>query len=142
MGGESTIVVIGYETEYFWYQNREPWDLDQIPDPQDPNPVKHAIKACFVEALVEAFNWRFSIGMRKNKKHIFRERGTDPWSPYTPIKGPEWTRYVPPVETEFVRDNYPERLHEMGRFVLLEDEDSEIFDRRIISATKARLYTV
>ncbi|KAK2768200.1 hypothetical protein FQN54_000052 [Arachnomyces sp. PD_36] len=142
MNGEATIVVIGYETEYFWYQDRKSWDLDRIPDPRDPNPVRYAIIACFVEALVDAFNWRLSLGMRKNGKHIFRDKGSDPWPPYTPIKGPEWARDVPPVKTEFIRDNYPERLDEKGRFVLLEDGDSDIFDKRNISATEARLYTI
>lgn len=142
MGGEATIVVIGYETEYFFYQNRKSWDLDRIPDPQDPDSVRYAILACFVEALVDAFNWRLSLGMRKDKNHIYRERGEDPWPPYTPVKGPGWTRHVPPVEMEYVRENYPERLNKQGRFVLLGDGDSEIFNRRNISATETRLYTI
>lgn len=142
MGGEAIIEVIGYETEYFWYQNRRSWDLDRIPDPQDPDPIRYAVLACFVEALVKAFNWRLSLGMRRDKNHIPRERGDDPWPSYKPITGPLWTQRVPPVDTEYVRNNLPERLDQRGRFVLLEDGDSGIFDERNISATESRLYTI
>lgn len=47
-------VVIGTETEYFWYQRR--WSLDSIPDPRDPDPIRYAVLACLVEELVVAFN--------------------------------------------------------------------------------------
>lgn len=54
MGGEPTIVVIGYETEYFFYQNRKSWDL--------PTP-KTLILCVMLSWLVSWMRWwMLSIG--------------------------------------------------------------------------------
>ncbi|KAK2811280.1 hypothetical protein FQN49_008472 [Arthroderma sp. PD_2] len=63
---------MGRETEYFWYRG---WELNSIEDPQDSDPVRYAILASLVEELVTAFNWRLSLGMRRNRPHTHRFPG-------------------------------------------------------------------
>ncbi|KAE8346432.1 hypothetical protein BDV24DRAFT_158667 [Aspergillus arachidicola] len=59
------------EVEYFWYQRS--WILCRVPDPRDPDPVRYAILASIIEELAKTFNWRLSLGMRRDKrKHIYR----------------------------------------------------------------------
>ena len=63
---------VGPEVEYFWYQARRPWELHRMPDPCDRDPIWYAILACIAEELAKAFNWRLSLGMRREKnKHIY-----------------------------------------------------------------------
>lgn len=42
------------------------WELACIPDPQDNDPIRHAILASMVEALVDAFNARLELGIRRD----------------------------------------------------------------------------
>jgi len=62
---------IGYETEYFFYQPH--WKLRYIPDPKDSDPVRYAVVACILEALHESVNWKLSLGLRRNRKHVYWE---------------------------------------------------------------------
>ncbi|KAF7931223.1 hypothetical protein EAE99_003694 [Botrytis elliptica] len=101
MGG---YVLLGSETEYLWRQWTKKWSLSSIPDPEDPDPVRCAIVACIVEELVRAFNWRLVLGMRHDGKHIRRKNEGDPYPPYTPVVGPDWTRSVPPIEPDMLKD--------------------------------------
>jgi hypothetical protein len=87
--------LIGTETEYFWYQYRRNWGLKMIEDPRDSDPVRYAILACLVEELVKAFNWRLSIGMRRNRQHIHRITDEDPYPSFTPEILPPWTKGRP-----------------------------------------------
>lgn len=131
---------MGEETEYFWYQRR--WALHRIPDPADPDPIRYAILACLVEELVTAFNWRLSLGLRRDHNHVLRERDEDPYPPYEPVSGPAWTKDVPPIpqeclahlQSEFVRD---------GRQLVLEERGvSEVFAKRNIVTNVGWLYTI
>ncbi|EGD94560.1 hypothetical protein TESG_02072 [Trichophyton tonsurans CBS 112818] len=143
MAGEEFFVVIGYETEYFWYQNRRSWEPQYIPDPADPDPLRYAILACIAEALVLALNWRLSLGMRRNGNHIHRQDGSDPYPPYNPLLMPSWVRDVPPVSTEYLRLTIPaNKLDSDGRLVLIDGGKSEIFRKRNIIASEYRFYTI
>ena len=132
-------VVIGAETEYFWYQRD--WDLQSIPDPHDPDPIRYAMVACLVEELVEACNWRLSLGMRRNRKHIYRETGSDPWPPYTPVKGPSWTSSVPAISPDILRRLPPKYVSD-GKLVLEAGGLSEVFASRNIVTNVGWLYTI
>jgi hypothetical protein len=51
------------ESAYFWRQKH--WSLCNIPDPKDPDPVRYAILASLVEEMVEAFNYKIGLGLRR-----------------------------------------------------------------------------
>lgn len=143
MSGEEQVVVIGYETEYFWYRDASSWDLSRVPDPRDPDPIRYAILACVVEALLKSFNWRLGLGMRRDGKHILREHGSDPYPPYEPMVLPSWVHSVPPVDRQYLRDKMPEKLLDAeGKLILIEDGESEIFNRRNLIASESRFYTI
>ncbi|KAK2808494.1 hypothetical protein FQN50_004703 [Emmonsiellopsis sp. PD_5] len=131
---------LGEETEYFWYQSS--WALDHIPDPADPNPIRYAILACLAEELVTAFNWRLSMGMRRNHEHILREHDSDPYPPYTPISGPLWTKHVPPIPQQCL-EGLPSKYVRDGSLLVLEEKGrSELFARRNIVTNDGWLYTI
>ncbi|KAG5287188.1 hypothetical protein I7I48_03054 [Histoplasma ohiense] len=146
MAGESMIVAIGYEVEYFWYQSGPAWELDCIPDPQDPDPIRYAILACIVESMPEAFNFKLSIGMRRDRKNVPPgdwDGVNNPYAPYTSVAGPEWTKHVLPIDKDYLRDVMPARmLDSEGRLVLHEEAESEIFAKRNIVATEERFWRI
>lgn len=135
-------VAMGPETEYFWYQFRKQWALHLIPDPQDPDPVRYAILACLVEELVCAFNWRLSLGMRRNRAHVYRERDADPYPPFTPERFPDWTTNVPAIDKRMVADFPPVMLDPQKRLVLEKGGSNKVFARRNIITNVGWLYTI
>ncbi|OBZ65521.1 hypothetical protein A0H81_14489 [Grifola frondosa] len=56
---------VGYETQYFWTQTS--WKVQDIPDPKDPDPVRYAILASFVETMTICFNERIDLGLLRMK---------------------------------------------------------------------------
>ncbi|PGH19380.1 hypothetical protein AJ80_04021 [Polytolypa hystricis UAMH7299] len=131
---------VGQETEYFWYQPS--WRLASIPDPADPDPIRYAMLACLVEELVTALNWRLSLGMRRNGKHILRKRNGDPYPPYNPVSGPAWTRDVPPIPRESLVGLPPEFVRDGCKLVLQVKGVSEVFAKRNIVTNVGWLYTI
>jgi hypothetical protein len=135
-------VTLGPETEYFWYQSRNRWALHLIADPEDPDPVRYAILACLVEELVCAFNWRLSLGMRRNGEHLYRERDGDQYPQFVPERLPNWTKDVLPVDQQMVADLPPTMLDPQGKLVLEKGGSSEIFAKRNIITNVGWLYTI
>lgn len=134
---------IGPEVEYFWYQARRPWDLHRIPDPCDRDPVRYAILACIAEELAKAFNWRLSLGMRREKsKHIYPEMYGDIPPPFTPVVPPVWTKGVPAIDTELIADLPGDFLDPSGKLVLEADGESLVFAERNIITNTGHFYTV
>ncbi|KAE8353787.1 hypothetical protein BDV28DRAFT_147724 [Aspergillus coremiiformis] len=131
---------LGPETEYFWYQRN--WSLQSIRDPQDADPVRYAILACLMEELVVAFNWRLSLGLRRNRKHIVRESGKDSLPPYTPLTGPTWTKSVPVISPETLAKFPPGYVTIDSKLVLEPDGLNKIFARRNIVTNVGWLYTI
>ncbi|PPQ74064.1 hypothetical protein CVT26_006944 [Gymnopilus dilepis] len=86
------------EGHYFWMQST--WRLKDIPDPKDPNPLRYAILASLVEYMVEAYNWKISIGLRRGLKSLPRAvdeaNRKDPNKPFE--EAPEWAVKAPGVE--------------------------------------------
>lgn len=130
-------------TEYFWYQSRERWPLHRIPDPKDPDPVRYATLACLAEELAVAFNWRLSLGLRRDGKHVYREKDEDPYPPFVPERPPEWTRRVPPIDRQLMRDSLPPSvLDQEGRLLLEKGGSNEVFAKRNIVTNVGWLYTI
>ncbi|KAK2751416.1 hypothetical protein FQN55_000690 [Onygenales sp. PD_40] len=146
MAGDSMAVAIGYEVEYFWYRGEWSWELDRIPDPRDPDPIRYAILACLAESMPEAFNFKLSIGMRRQGDNVPPgewDGVNNPYAPYTAVTGPEWTKHVPAIDKEYLRDIMPDRmLDSKGRLILHEDAESEIFAKRNIVASEERFWRI
>ncbi|KAF8797803.1 hypothetical protein BYT27DRAFT_7178887 [Phlegmacium glaucopus] len=94
------------ESDYFWRRAR--WRIKDIPDPKDPNPLRYAILASLVESMVEAYNWKITLGLRrgvgvtsKEQDEAFRR---DPNKPFEEV--PSWASLVHPLEewTSFLED--------------------------------------
>ncbi|PGH16866.1 hypothetical protein AJ79_01510 [Helicocarpus griseus UAMH5409] len=133
---------IGQEVEYFWYQSRKRWELHMIENPRDPDPIRYAILACLAEELVNAFNWRLSLGMRRNHRHILRETEEEPYPPYEPVLGPSWTKDVPPLSREDLLGLPWGYVNDEGKLVLEDDGKSEVFAGRNIVTNVGWLYTI
>lgn len=133
--------LIGYETEYFFY--RETWELRQIPDPKDGDPIRYAMIASLVEELYDAVNWRLGLGLRRNREHIPRKDGADPLPPFTPQELPNWTKQVRPIDKDLLRSSVPpEALDAQGNLLLDEDGTNPNFASRNIIANTGWLYTI
>ena len=124
-------IMMGYECEYFWYHHEDRWMLQGIPDPQEPDPVLYALLASMVEALVQAFNYKLALGLRRNgdkydedDRHINFPRETEP----------SWTASVGPVDVQ---------LDLLSRVTgHREGEPSSVFSIRNILAPMGDLYNL
>ena len=133
--------LLGWETEYFFF--RKDWRMEDIPDPKDPDPLRYAIIASIVEELHEAVNWRLGLGLRRNREHVFREEDEDPWPPFTPEKLPGWTKRVPAIDKDQLKESVPpESLDSHGNLVLEENGKATNFARRNIITNTGWLYTI
>ena len=141
MTGEYAL--LGLETEYFWHQSGRKWALGQLPDPRDPDPVRYALLACITEELVEAFNWRLGLGMRRKGPAVEREHGRDLCPPFIPEALPNWTQTVLPIpiEADTLR-RLPPTVVRKGKLVLEENGSSKVFAKRNIVTNVGWLYTV
>ncbi|KAJ5895245.1 hypothetical protein N7495_006936 [Penicillium taxi] len=133
--------LMGYETEYFFY--RPDWSLCDIPDPHDEDPLRYAVVACIAEELYEAVNWRLSLGLRRNGRHVFRDDDHDPLPPFIPEDLPDWVDDVAPINKELLKRSVPsDVLDADGNLVLEEQGQSGIFARRNIITNTGWFYTI
>jgi hypothetical protein len=65
------------ETNYFWSHNS--WSLCSIPDPCDDDDERYAMLASLVESLVIAFNYRLSLGFRRDGALDEKSENCPPW---------------------------------------------------------------
>ena len=79
---------IGSETGYFFYHPERRWALSRIPDPKYKDSVRYAILANLVDALVDAFNWRLELGLRRDGSLNFSEARC---INFTREEAPSWT---------------------------------------------------
>ncbi|KAJ5379087.1 hypothetical protein N7509_012206 [Penicillium cosmopolitanum] len=134
---------IGPEVEYFFYQSRRAWAIHRIPDPQDQDPVRYAILSCIAEELALAFNWRMSLGMRREKsKHIYRKSFDDLLPPFTAEAAPIWTKRAQPIDADLLVGFPAELLDASGRLVLEEGGENPNFAERNIVTDTGHFYTV
>lgn len=120
-----------YECEYFFRRGSERWSLSRIEDPCDEDPVRYAVLASLVEALVDAFNWKLELGIRRGGRPCDQseERATN----FVREVAPVWTGKVGAVEK---RVSLIDR--ESEPFAKADDN----FSRRNIEASMGYLYTV
>lgn len=121
------LIMMGYECDYFFFHNERHWKLSRIPDPKDPDPTRYAILASMVEALVDAFNWRLQLGLRRDKSMDESEQRT---TNFDREEAPVWAAIVKPL---------PGTLHldkiEQG-------SPDQFFLKRNIMTSMGYLYTV
>lgn len=58
----------GWETEYFFF--RPDWTLQDIPEPQDSDPLRYTVIASIVEELYKAINWSIFRDHNQSHKHL------------------------------------------------------------------------
>ncbi|TGO39097.1 hypothetical protein BHYA_0060g00080 [Botrytis hyacinthi] len=80
--------------------------------------------------------------MRRDGKNIRRKSEGDPYPPYTPVVGPDWTRSVPPIEPDMLKDLPSEMVIESGKLVLEKRGCDENFAKRNIMTNAGWFYTV
>lgn len=90
--------MITYETEYFWHCPS--WATLSIPDPKCEDLEQYAVMASLAEELVESFNWRLKLGLRRTDKP-FTNRYRDPVPMVAEIY-PSWTANVPPLKEKLL----------------------------------------
>ncbi|KAK7042425.1 hypothetical protein R3P38DRAFT_2890416 [Favolaschia claudopus] len=49
----------------YWFHQQAHWRLADVPDPEDPDPTRYAILASLVEDLVDSFNYKIKLGLRR-----------------------------------------------------------------------------
>ena len=91
----------------FATHTHQDWKLQDIPDLVDPDPLRYAIVAPIVDDLHEAGNWRLSLGLRRNREHMYCEKDGGPWPPFTLEELPGWTKKVAPVDKDRLRLSVP-----------------------------------
>ena len=131
------------EMQYFW-KNAQ-WALEGVPNPGDPNAERLAIFASVVESLVSAFNWRYSLGLRRGKLSIAKEdeeeteieekRGHDIEVTYPKEVCPPWTEMVLPLA-------YTLRLYEHDPYSSLAPKKMTPFSKRNIEAHAGNLFSI
>ncbi|PQE25290.1 hypothetical protein CJF32_00008581 [Rutstroemia sp. NJR-2017a WRK4] len=89
-------IVITYECEYLFRRGSKRWLLSQIPDPKEPDLVRYAILASLVEALVDAFNWKLELGLRRGNMHP--DQSEDRATNFVREVSPAWTKDVAGLE--------------------------------------------
>jgi hypothetical protein len=125
------LTLMTYESEYLFRRGSKRWLLVQIPDPQDTDPTRYAILASLVEALVDVFNWRLELGIRRGGRPCDQseERATN----FTREEAPPWTQNIAGVEKQV---NLIDRKSEPFA------KSDENFLRRNIVATSGYLYII
>ena len=118
---------ISEETEYFWHRGEPRWAVQNIKDPKDSDPVRYAVLASLTEALVNSFNWRLELGLRRDGPTVEIEDEDDSHAGFNLEIGPPWTESVPALSQTLV---------------LYLDGDAPEFRRRNIRTTSRNLCTV
>lgn len=83
------------ELELFWWKR---WPVSSIPDPGDyGDPERYAVIACIPALLVESFNERIDLGLRREEPHSIlslEEQMRFAASPKLYETPPDWTESV------------------------------------------------
>jgi hypothetical protein len=103
---------VGYETQYFWDQTS--WKVEDIPDPNDPDPVRYAVLAGFAEIMAICFNERIDLGLLRKgsdavtsslSSELRRSLSREQFISFTKEhheKAPSWTAGVRGPEERFI----------------------------------------
>ncbi|KAG8763981.1 hypothetical protein FRC11_007031 [Ceratobasidium sp. 423] len=83
------------ESQYFW--RHSDWAIHDIPDPRDPDPVRYAMLASMVEELVDAFNYKIGLRLRRGAAIYDNEAVANEETHPIEVR-PEWTSQVPGLD--------------------------------------------
>jgi hypothetical protein len=125
------LILMSYESDNFFRQVSSRWQLSQMPDPNDDDPIRYAILASLIEALVDAFNWRMELGIRRGA-YAHLDRSANRATNFLREKSPSWTRNVGAIEP----------LNLIDRSKEPHANPEENFLKRNIEAGVGYLYTV
>ncbi|ERF74189.1 hypothetical protein EPUS_03379 [Endocarpon pusillum Z07020] len=122
---------MSYESDYFFRQVSVRSQLSRMPGPSDDYFARYAILASLVETLVDAFNWKMQLGIRRGEEAAL-DRSVNRATNFSK-EAPSWTRNIgvigkPPSLID--RDKEPHANPE------------ENFSKRNIEAGVGYLYTV
>ncbi|KAF8867837.1 hypothetical protein CPB84DRAFT_1526738 [Gymnopilus junonius] len=134
------------ESQY-WFHTQTTWLLKDIPDPQDPDPVRYAVLASLTDALVHAFNQKIKLGLRRgvtNTKPLLIPRFRN--DPEPPLESsPQWCNHVGPLSQRLDLDSQSASIVPRGLTVLPADalsDDFRPFAKRNIIANFVQLYNI
>ncbi|KAI1910144.1 hypothetical protein LOZ65_006408 [Ophidiomyces ophidiicola] len=125
--GSENLILISYECEYLYFHPATRWQFSWIPDPKDKDPMRYALLASMVEALVDAFNWRLDLGLGRDKSINYVQSE----EPYLREQAPSWTLEVGPLAESLVLTHSQKN-----------SQPHEAFAKRNIQASMGYLYTV
>lgn len=125
------LILMSYESDYFFRQASLRWQLSRMPDPNDDDPIRYAILASLIEALVDVFNWRMELGIRRGA-YAHLDRSANRATNFLREKPPTWTRNVGAIEP----------LNLIDRSKEPHANPEENFLKRNIEAGVGYLYTV
>ncbi|KAG8741587.1 hypothetical protein FRC10_002660 [Ceratobasidium sp. 414] len=87
------------ESAYFW--RHADWPMHDIPDPQDPDPVRYALLASLVEEIVDAFNFKIELGLRRGVELHETDYRALAQEENKPLEScPAWALRVPALEQQ------------------------------------------
>ncbi|KAI0484595.1 hypothetical protein GGR56DRAFT_32842 [Xylariaceae sp. FL0804] len=131
--------LLQYEVEYFWRHGDRRWATANLYDPardypEAIGPQGYAILAAIVEELVKSFQWRLSLGLRRQDPGSTTDPDTLPLIPETI---PPWPGQVPALPRMLT-------LHSRENEELTESEfvKGNAFIRRNVFAFAGEFYTV
>lgn len=104
---EFTIWSRGQIEQPFHLRNYGRWELKDFPDPKCKDPTRYAFAASFMEQLVDVFNWRTQLGIRRDYVETGHEiRVGKRWDGDYPSpileRVPKWTKHVSPAPIPLV----------------------------------------
>jgi hypothetical protein len=108
------------------------WALQDFPDPKFQDPIRYALAASIIEQMVDVFNWRSQLGIRRDYIQTGYEtmRGKRWDLDYPPPRlerPPEWAARVPPSPVRLVvRSYFQEDGLSYDRILCMYDEDDKL----------------
>lgn len=90
------------EIELFWWTK---FPISDIPDPQDTEePERYAVLSCIPSLLVEAYNQRIEMGLRREAHSFMSQEERDAWAatPKVLERIPLWAAEVRPLENKLL----------------------------------------
>lgn len=126
------------------YSGWKRWAISSIPDPgEQSDSERFAVLACIPALLVESFNERIDLGLRREEPHsILSLEEQLAWAatPKVYETEPAWTALVPPLKT---RLNIPHTQPDVEQVTSFDDPRAEpSYARKNILAIKPHIHFV
>ncbi|KAK2594815.1 hypothetical protein QQS21_007443 [Conoideocrella luteorostrata] len=135
------VIHLRNELEMFWWAR---WPVSSIPDPGEQGDCeRYAVLACIPALIVESFNERNELGLRREEPHsiLSLEEQLD-WAatPKVIESEPSWTENVPPLRTML---HIPHSQPYTDQLTALDDpRAAPAFKKRNILAIKPHIHFI